>query len=68
LVAIDYFTKWIKAILLKIVTSKNMYLHQNLEEEWQGLESSQDHVIKESIAGRLVSADSNAALESVFLR
>ena len=45
-----------------------MCLHQNLEEESQGLESSQDHVIKESIVYRSESADSNAALESAFFR
>ena len=45
-----------------------MCLHQNLEEESQGLESSQDHVIKESIACRSELADSNAALESAFFR
>ena len=43
-------------------------LHQNLKEEWQGLESSQEHVIKESIACRSEPADSNAALESTFFR
>ena len=36
-----------------------MCLHQNLEEESQGLESSQDHVIKESIACRSEPADSD---------
>jgi len=35
-------------------------LHQNLEEELQGLESSQNHVIKESIACRSKLADSDA--------
>jgi hypothetical protein len=45
-----------------------MCLHQNLEEELRGLERSQDHVIKESIVGRLVSADSNAELELAFFR
>ena len=45
-----------------------MCLHQNLEEESQGLESSQDHVIEESIAYRSISADSNAALELSFFR
>ena len=45
-----------------------MCLHQNLGEESQGLESSQDHVIKESIEYRSVSADSNATLESAFFR
>ena len=44
------------------------YLHQNLEEELQGLESSQDHIIKESIDCMSVSADSNATLESTFFR
>ena len=37
-----------------------MCLHQNLEEESQGLESSQDHVVKESIACRSEPADSDA--------
>ena len=45
-----------------------MCLHQNLEEESQGLKSSQDHVSRESIAYRSESADSNAALESAFFR
>ena len=43
-------------------------LHQNLEEESQGLKSSQDHVIKGSIVCRSKLADSNAALESSFFR
>ena len=43
-----------------------MCLHQNLEEESQGLESSQDNVIKESIACRSEPADSNAKLESAL--
>ena len=41
-----------------------MCLHQNLKEESQGLESSQDHVIKESITCRSVSADSNATTDN----
>ena len=45
-----------------------MCLHQNLEEESQGLKSSQGHVIKESIACRSVLADSNAELQSTFFR
>ena len=45
-----------------------MCLHQNLEEESQGLKSSQDRVSRESIACRLGSADSNAALEFAFFR
>ena len=45
-----------------------MCLHQKLEEELQGLESSQDHVIKESIARRSLLADLNVALESAFFR
>ena len=45
-----------------------MCLHQILEEESQGIESSEDHVIKESIACRSEPADSNAALESAFFR
>ena len=43
-----------------------MCLHQNLEEESQGLESSQDHVNRELIACGSGSADSNAVLESAF--
>ena len=39
-----------------------------LEEESQGLKSSQDHVIKESIMCRSVSADSNTKLELAFFR
>ena len=35
-------------------------LHQNLEEESQGLEGPQDHVIKESIACILEPADLDA--------
>ena len=45
-----------------------MCLHQNLEEESQRLKSSQDHVIKESIACRSKPAYSNATLESAFFR
>ena len=45
-----------------------MCLDQNLEEELQGLGSSQDHVIKESIACRSEPANSNATLESAFFR
>ena len=45
-----------------------MCLHQNLEEESQGLESSRDYVSRESIACRLGPADSNAALKSAFFR
>ena len=45
-----------------------MCLHQNLEEESQGLESSQDHVSRESIVCKSESANSNAALESAFFR
>ena len=45
-----------------------MCLHQNLEEESQGLESSQDHVIKESIACRLEPADSDAKTRMGFLQ
>ena len=45
-----------------------MWLHQNLEEGSQGLESSQNHVSRESIAYRSKSADSNAALELAFFR
>ena len=45
-----------------------MCLHQNLEEESQGLESSQDHVIKESIACRSEPADSDAKNGIGFLQ
>ena len=45
-----------------------MCLHQNLKEESQGLENSQDHVTKESIACRSEPVDLNAALESAFFR
>ena len=38
----------------------DMCLHQNLEEELQGLKSPQDRVIKESIACRSEPADSDA--------
>ena len=43
-------------------------LHQNLEEESQGLETSQDHVIKESIACRSEPADSDAKTVISFLQ
>jgi len=43
-------------------------LHQNLEKESHELESSQDHVIKESIACRSEPTDSNIAMESAFFR
>ena len=43
-------------------------LHQNLEEESHGLKSSQDHVIKKSIACRSEPADLDAKLESTFFR
>ena len=45
-----------------------MCLHQNLEEESQGLESSQDHVIKESITCRSKPADSDAKTRIGFLQ
>ena len=45
-----------------------MCLHQNLEEESQGLKSSQDYVIKELIACRSESADSNTTLKLAFFR
>ena len=46
-----------------------MCLHQNLEEESQGLESYQDHVIKESIAYRSKPADSDEKKPGIgFLR
>ena len=59
--------KGAKAYILKEKFA-SFCLHQNLEEESQELKSSQDHVIKESIACRSESADSNAALESAFFR
>ena len=43
-------------------------LHQNLEEESQGLESSQDRVVKESIACRSELADSDAKTGIGFLQ
>ena len=45
-----------------------MCLHQNLEEESQGLESSQDYVIKESIACRSEPADSDTKTRIGFLQ
>ena len=45
-----------------------MCLHRNLEEELQGLESSQDHVIKESITCRSEPADSDAKTGIGFLQ
>ena len=45
-----------------------MCLHQNLEEESQRLESSQYHVIKESIACRSKPADSDAKTRIGFLQ
>ena len=45
-----------------------MCLHQNLEEELWGLESSQDRVIKESIACRSEPADSVAKTKIGFLQ
>ena len=45
-----------------------MCLHQNLEEESQGLKSSQDHVIKESIACRSEPADSDTKTRIGFLQ
>ena len=44
-----------------------MCLHQNLEEETQGLESSQDHVIKKSIVCRSEPADLDAKTGISFL-
>ena len=46
----------------------SMCLHQNLEGKSQRLKSSQDYVIKEAIACRSESADSNTALKLVFFR
>ena len=45
-----------------------MCLHQNLEEESQGLESSQDHVIRGSNAYRSKLANSDAKTGIGFLR
>ena len=45
-----------------------MCLHQNLEGESQGLEGSQDHVIKESIVCRSKLADSDAKTRIDFLQ
>jgi len=44
-----------------------MCLHQNLEEELQELKSSQDRVIKGSVAGRSETADSDAKTGIDFL-
>ena len=43
-------------------------LHQNLEEELQGLKSFQDRVIKESIVCRSEPADSDAKTRIDFLQ
>ena len=45
-----------------------MCLHQNFKKESQGLESSQDHVIKESIVCRSEPADSDAKTGIDFLQ
>ena len=45
-----------------------MCLHQNLEEESRGLESSQDHIIRESIACRSGPADLDAKTGIGFLK
>ena len=45
-----------------------MCLHRNLEEELQGLESSQDHVVKESIVCRSEPADLDAKIGIGFLQ
>ena len=45
-----------------------MCLHQNLEEESQGLKDSQDHVIKGSIACKSGLADSDAKTGINFLQ
>ena len=45
-----------------------MCLHHNLEEESQGIESSQDHVIKESIACRSKLANLDAKNGIGFLQ
>ena len=56
----------LKPEAVSIVHDFLLCLHQNLEEGSQGLKISQDHVIKESIMYRSVSADSNTKLESAF--
>ena len=63
-------SRWIKFWNKSIFIPKlgGMCLHQNLEEESQGLESSRYHVIKESIACRSISADSNAKTRIGFLQ
>ena len=48
-------------------TLKSSCLHQNLEEESQGLESSQDHVIRGSNAYRSKLANSDAKTRIDFL-
>ena len=45
-----------------------MCLHQNLEGVSQGLKSSQGHVIKEAIACRSETADSDAKIGIDFLQ
>ena len=45
-----------------------MCLHQNLEEELQGLKSSQDRVIKGSVAGRSEITDSDVKTGIGFLQ
>ena len=45
-----------------------MCLHQNLKGESQGLEGTQDHVIKELIACRSEPADSDAKTRISFLQ
>ena len=59
----DVLTQWLQG-----VDGKSNCLHQNLEEELQGLGGSRDHVIKESIACRSESADSDAKTRIGFLQ
>jgi len=52
----------------KKVTRFRRCLHQNLEEGFQRLENSQNHVSEESIACRSKTADLDIELESAFFR
>ena len=58
----------LKSKLKKNLTLPGYCLHQNLEEELQILKSSQDRVIKESIACISESADSDAKTRIGFLQ
>ena len=61
-------TRDVDRIITFIPKLGGMCLHQNLEEGFQRLESSQNHDSKGSIACRSKPADSDAALELAFFR